>query len=193
MERSRELGFLGPGPVEAHIGHALGFAAAFEQSPGRVLDLGSGGGVPGLVLSEHWVEAEFVLLDSNERRTVFLTEAVAGLGWQDRVQVIRARAEVAGRDLTLRGQFDGVVSRSFGSPPVTAECAGPFLADDGRCVVSEPPDDRWRWSPEGLAALGLVEERRYRTDATYIVLRRMAPCPDRYPRREGIPAKRPLW
>lgn len=193
LERSRELGFLGPGPVDDHITHARGFAAAFAEPPASVLDLGSGGGLPGLVLAEGWPTTTFTLLDSNERRTTFLTEAVADLGWGDRVHVHRARAEVAGRDPALRSGFQAVVSRSFAPPPVVAECAAPFLAVGGSCVVSEPPDAPERWPETGLAMVGLALGERYEAEAGYVVLRQTVPCPDRYPRREGVPGKRPLW
>lgn len=194
LEQSRSYGFLGPGPVDDHVRHALGFAEVVGEAPEAVVDLGSGGGVPGLVLAGLWRTSRFVLLDSAERRTAFLAEAVEGLGWQDRVEVLRARAEAAGREVRLRGRFPLVVSRSFGSPPVTAECAAPLLALGGLLVVSEPPvseavDARWA----GAATVGLELEGRRTAGAGYAVLRQVAPCPDRYPRREGVPGKRPLW
>lgn len=196
LERSREVGFLGPGPVEPHVEHALGFAEVVGAAPTSVVDLGSGGGVPGLVLAAVWPGTTFVLLDSMERRTEFLREAVAGLGWQERVQVVRARAEVTGRDDAFRGWFDVVVSRSFGSPPVTAECAAPLLRIEGRLVVSEPPTDvAERWPSEEVAVLGLTYEGRTTTStgAGYAVLRQTRPCSVKFPRKEGVPGKRPLW
>lgn len=195
LERSREVGFLGPGPVADHVGHAVGFAEAVGEVPGCVVDLGSGGGVPGLVLAERWGDTRFVLLDSSERRTDFLRTAVDGLGWHARVEVVRARAEVAGRDDTLRGWFDVVVSRSFGPPAVTAECAAPLLRMGGLLVVSEPPTGDQRWPDAGAAMVGLRWDRRHQgsTGAGYAVLRQGEPCPARFPRREGMPAKRPLW
>lgn len=199
LEVSRGLGFLGPGPVDAHIEHALGYAAVVGAAPRRFLDLGSGGGVPGLVLAAYWATTEAVLLDSSERRAVFLAEAIDGLEWRDRVRVVRRRAEEAGRNPGLREQFPVVVSRSFGPPPVTAECAAPLLAVDGRLVVSEPPEAEetgqdGRWSPEGLAVVGLVSMGERQTPVgRFHELRQAVPCPDRYPRRVGVPAKRPLW
>lgn len=195
LERSRAVGFLGPGPVDDHVRHAEGFAEAVGEPPGCVVDLGSGGGVPGLVLAGRWGDTRFVLLDSNERRTDFLRTAVEELGWAGRVEVVRARAELAGRDDALRGWFDVVVSRSFGPPPVTAECAAPLLRTGGRLVVSEPPVGEDRWPEAGLSVVGLRWERRHQssTGAGYAVLRQALPCPAAYPRREGIPGKRPLW
>jgi 16S rRNA (guanine527-N7)-methyltransferase len=196
LERSQGLGFLGPGPVEGHIAHACGFAAGLDEPPGRFLDLGSGGGVPGLVLATGWPQSEAVLLDVGERRCVFLREAVERLGLEDRVGVVRGRAEEAGRLPDLRGTFDVVVARSFGPPAVTAECAAPFLRVGGHLVVSEPPADPnavGRWSADGLVPLGLVPGPAWREAFGYQSLVQRELCPDRYPRRVGQVAKRPLF
>ena len=195
LERSRRLGFLGPGSVRVKEEHALGFALGPAiTAPNRMVDLGSGGGVPGLVLAARWPEAQVVLLDAPERRCAFLTEAVADLGWQARVRVVRARAEQAGRDPELRAAADLVVARGFGPPAVTAECAAPLLAEGGRLVVSEPPDvDADRWPQEGLAKLGLTSEAEWREPFHYRSFHQERPCPEIYPRRTGVPAKRPLF
>lgn len=177
-----------------HIAHALGFAEAVANTAPSFVDLGSGGGLPGLVLAAVWPEAEAVLLDSNERRTAFLADAVMALGWEGRVRVVRSRAEEAGRDPALRGRFPLVVSRSFGPPPVTAECAAPLLQLDGRLVVSEPPENASRWPADGLGVVGLAVDRRVETPAgRFQVLVQEGPCPERFPRRVGVPGKRPLW
>lgn len=195
LGRARDLGFLGPGPVESHVAHAVGFADAAGPPPKSLLDLGSGGGVPGLVLCAVWPTATGVLLDANERRTAFLSSVVEGLGWSPRVRVVRARAEEAGRAPDLRGRAALVVSRGFGPPAVVAECAAPLLQPGGRLVVSEPPvDDRERWPASELGTLGLVPEGPFKSEAgRFQVLRQDRPCPDAYPRRVGVPAKRPLW
>jgi 16S rRNA (guanine527-N7)-methyltransferase len=193
LSRARDLGFLGPGPVEAHVSHAQGFAAAFDVEPGRVADLGSGGGVPGLVLAELWPKATIVLIDASERRTAFLAEAVDVLALGERVQVVRGRAEEVGRDPAHRGVYEGVVARGFGPPPVTAECAAPLLQAGGLLVVSEPPNDAARWDDGGLAYLGMHLGPLLVAGARYQVVRQETLCPARFPRRVGIPAKRPLW
>ncbi len=216
LARSRSLGFLGPGSVRVQVDHAVGFAAGpvgtGEGAPRRVLDLGAGGGVPGLVLAHVWPDAEMILLDTGARRGTFLEEAVAELGLGGRVQVVRARAESAGRDAALRSGFDVVVARGFGAPGVTAECAAPFLQTGGRLLVSDPPvegesssgpsDGRdgtagappsERWPAAGLALVGLVVEQTWAAPYQYRSLVLTRPCPDRYPRRDGVPAKRPLF
>jgi 16S rRNA (guanine527-N7)-methyltransferase len=194
LAEARELGFLGPGPIEPQVRHALGFAEAVGEAPSALLDLGSGGGLPGLVLLAKWPSTEGVLLDSNERRTDFLGRVVTDLGWGGRVRVVRARAEDAGRDRTLRGQLPLIVSRGFGPPPVVAECAAPLLVVGGRLAVSEPPEDAARWPAEPLARLGLVFEATVTAEhGRFTVLRQASACPEAYPRRIGIPGKRPLW
>ena len=201
LQRSSELDFLGTMPIEDQIDHALGFASTVEQGsggpPASVVDLGSGGGLPGLVLIACWPDASFVLIDANQRRTDFLVQEIERSGQHDRVSVVRARAEEAGRADDLRECADLVVARSFGAPGTTAECASPLLAVGGRAVVSEPPgdEDAGRWVPEGLARLGLEASvrHRYLDRFGYQVLVKVAACDERYPRRVGVPAKRPLF
>ena len=211
-----------------HVAHATGFAEAVERlrnadgvdpAPPAFVDVGTGGGIPGLVLAARWPQSSGVLLDANEARTGALRTLVARLGWEGRIRVVRARAEVAGRDPGLRGRFPVAVARGFGAPPVVAECAAPLLEEGGLLVVSEPPFeprtsvadgtvggspggtgtwgpgawDRSRWPPAALAALGLRSERWHHHDFGYQLLRQDTLCPARFPRREGIPAKRPLW
>jgi 16S rRNA (guanine527-N7)-methyltransferase len=93
------------------------------------------------------------------------------------------------------------VSRSFGPPAVVAECAAPFLEVGGRLVVSEPPGPLDRWDhAEELAELGLAVPPADPSDpsdphgrGSYRTLIQISACPPRYPRRVGIPAKRPLF
>jgi 16S rRNA (guanine527-N7)-methyltransferase len=201
LRRSSDLDFLGTMPIEDQIDHALGFVWTIEMGsarpPGSVVDLGTGGGLPGLVLIACWPESSFVLIDSSQRRTDFLAEEIERAGETGRVSVVRARAEEAGRADELRERADVVVARSFGAPGTTAECASPLLAVGGRAVVSEPPTEESgeRWEIEGLAQLGLERSGRYRylDRFGYQVLDKVEACDDRYPRRVGVPAKRPLF
>ena len=197
LHRSRALGHLGPGPVEPHIDHALAFAGMLDSEPEAVLDLGSGGGLPGLVLAAMvWPAASWCLLDGSTRRAEFLREAVTELGLDARVDVDDRRAELAGRDPALRGAFAAVLTRSFGPPGVTAECAAPFLRVDGSLVVSEPPHgDREgdRWPASGLAIVGMGPARMEPGPPGFAVVLQAEICPEKYPRRVGIPAKRPFF
>jgi 16S rRNA (guanine527-N7)-methyltransferase len=135
----------------------------------------------------------WMLLDGSQTRAEFLRKAVARLGLAGRVEVVGDRAETAGRG-PLRSEFDLVVARSFASPAATAECGSPFLRPGGRLIVAEPPGGRpERWDADGLAELGLVCSDRMVSPTAYQILIQEHPCPDRFPRRVGVPEKRPLF
>ncbi len=198
LERARSEGLLGPGPIPPQIEHASGFAAAAPSgdAPGLVLDLGSGAGLPGLVVALVWASTRVVLLESAERRVAFLRRAVEECGLAPRVEVLHGRAESEGHNPSYRGVFDVVVSRSFGPPAVTAECGSPFLHPGGFLVVSEPPETEAsarRWDTEALGLLGLSAVRTVRHGFAYAVAEQVRPCPERFARRVGVPAKRPLF
>lgn len=203
LEEARALGFLGPGPVEPHLDHAAGFAAVVEEEagagggwvPGRAADLGSGAGLPGLPLALHYGETAWVLVEVSVRRAAFLRAAVVRLGLGERVTIVEARAEVVGRDPAHRGQYDLVVARSFGPPAVVAEAAAPLLRVGGRAVVSEPPGgEPARWPAAGLATLGMRAGAGVQAGgAAYQVVVQASACSDRFPRRVGVAAKRPLF
>jgi hypothetical protein len=223
LDRARSLGFTGPGDPRDHIVHALGFVALAGEmvpkpsesgslapplrgsassaldggspmdGPHRPLgiDLGTGGGVPGLVLAVALPWIRWVLVDSMQRRSTILDEAVAQLGMSDRVTVRCCRAEDLGREPEIRHSADLVVARSFGPPAVTAECAGPLLRLGGRLLVSEPPDSGGqRWPAGPLQELGIEPVG---VERGIMVLAKVADTPDRYPRRVGVPSKRPLF
>ena len=196
LEEARNLGLLGPETVDRHIRHARTLATRVDP-PGSFLDLGSGAGVPGLILALVWPHTRGTLLDASARRTAFCERAIARLDLADRVFVVRDRAEEAGRSIALREQFDLVVARSFASPAVTAECAAPFVRHGGHLLVSEPPyapASEGRWPPEPLARLGLGPATPGTGDeVSSAVLNKVGTTSDRFPRRTGIPTKRPLW
>lgn len=149
--------------------------------------------MPGLILALARPGWHWVLLDASARRTAFLERAVGSLGLTDRVQVVHGRAEDVGRQPDHRGSYQAVVVRSFARPAVVAECAAPLLVVGGRLVVSEPPQGDDRWSDEGLSRLGLSPATATDAGSRLVTLDQDGPCPDRFPRRVGVPGKRPLW
>lgn len=193
LERARTLGVLGPVPIAEHLEHSRGFLRCLADVPNGalVLDLGSGGGIPGLAVGEWRPDLRLVLLDALDRRCRLLEEAVSDLGWTDRVQVLHGRAEELGRDPHWRERVDVVIVRSFGPPATVAECAAPFLKLGGRLVVSEPPDRPDRWPEAGLEGLGLRLGESPLPGFT--VIDAVDACPPEFPRRVGLPAKRPLF
>lgn len=194
LAASQAAGFLGPGLVQDHIDHAQAFLAAVPP-PARALDLGSGGGVPGLVLAVTWADAELVLLDAQLRRVRFLREVVEDLHLDDRVAVVHGRAEEVARDGAHRGRYEVVTARSFGPPAITAECGASLLVKGGALVVSAPPTgDEERWPVAGLAQVGLVDGGLVSAPSGGVrVLRSVAGPLDAVPRRSAAMVRSPRF
>jgi len=142
LQDAQRLGFLGARAIDEVVAHARGFVRALvEFGPVEtVLDLGAGGGTPGLVVALDLPAARLTLLDRRAKRTDFLERVVHRLGWQDRVAVVCA-------DVTAfepRELFDAVVARGFGPPEFTLTAAARLVRPGHPIVISEPPgDDRW--------------------------------------------------
>lgn len=145
---SQRLGFLGGLPIPAVLAHARHFVAAVSAwcavDPPWIADIGSGGGVPGLVLAVDLPAARVTLIDRRATRTDHLSRLVRRLALADRVEVVTA--ELPTTDAELVARFDVVTARGFGPPPTTLAAARPLLHEGGIVVVSEPPaggPDRW--------------------------------------------------
>ena len=200
LERARARGYLGPGPISPHLAHARGFAAVatgvLARTPDRVVDLGSGGGVPGLVLAAAWPAARVTLVEAGRRRAADLAAAAAELfGTDGRVEVVEARAETLAHRPDQREQAVLVTARSFGAPPLTAEIGTGFLAVGGWLVVSEPPEpDGDRWPAAPLARLGFgVPVPLAEGGAHYIAIPKVDAAPADVPRDTRPLVKRPAW
>ena len=135
---------LGAAPIAAVVEHSELFVTALADVTGTVIDLGSGGGVPGLVIARRRPDLHVVLVDRRATRTDQLRRLVARLGLGARVTVLTAEARALPRLLDHRA--DAVVARGFGPPPTVVAAATPILAQGGLLVVSEPPGGIERWA-----------------------------------------------
>lgn len=194
---AQDLGFFSPQPIARQRELAEGLLPRVRELAGeapRVLDLGAGGGLPGLVLATAMPGMRLTMLDANHRRCTFLEEAVARLRLEQ-ADVLEGRAEALVTP-ELRESFDLVVARGFGPPAVTAECAAPYLRVGGHLLVTEPPEAEEttrRWSTEGLAELGLEAAQLLPGSPAAVAMAKRSPTPERFPRRDGVAAKRPLF
>ncbi len=148
------------------------------------------------MLARQLPRTSFVLLEGSTERASDLARALAELGLSERASVIAERAELAAHRSELRFAFDVVVARAFARPAVTAECGAGFLVLGGAIVTSEPPGEEeagTRWPVEGLEKLGLVPAATAPSEFRFAAARAIAPLDARYPRRVGVPQKRPLF
>jgi 16S rRNA (guanine527-N7)-methyltransferase len=156
--RAQRLGTLGDRPIDEVIDHARNFLAGLDGVTGQVIDLGTGAGVPGLIIAFDRPDLQLVLVDRRATRMDELTRAVRALSMEDRVSVVTADALTLARQPEYAGQCDAVVSRGFGPPEATARAARAFLKIGGRLVVSEPPTpDPKRWPSDLLSRLGFAQ------------------------------------
>ncbi|MCT0217930.1 16S rRNA (guanine(527)-N(7))-methyltransferase RsmG [Synechococcus sp. CS-1329] len=169
--------------------------------PLRCLDVGTGGGFPGLALAIALPHARLTLVDSVGRKAEAVKAMAESLGLGQRVQVRWERAEATGHAASCRGRQDWAMARAVASAPVVAEYLVPLLSASGRALLY-----RGQWSPEDLACLEQAAtslhaevERVERIDLPggrgvrhAVVLRPSSPCPASYPRAVGLPAKQPL-
>ena len=164
------IGLLGDRPIPEVIDHASAFVHALAEVTGTIIDLGSGGGVPGLVIAEARPDLQVVLLDRRQKRTDFLERIVRRLGWTDRVRVVAGDAAVLGRQVNHRAHYDAAVSRGFGPPEVAVRLSTPFVRLDGWVILTDPPAEQGdRWSSIDHPGLHRVSA----PGATVVVFRRV--------------------
>ena len=167
-------------------------------APVRALDLGSGGGVPGIVLALARPDVSWTLVDSVGKKADAMRGFVEALGVTN-ASVVAQRAEILGRDARHREQFDLVAARACAPLPVLAEYALPLVRLGGALVAWKGPVDETELRAGRAAAAelgGAVEIVATGIDALgdhqFVLVRKVSTTPDRYPRRPGTPAKRPL-
>jgi 16S rRNA (guanine527-N7)-methyltransferase len=179
--------------VETQIAEAGPLLAMFWQGSHRVIDIGSGGGLPAIPLSLALPEAQFFLLEANARKCAFL-EHVAGTLQLRNVMVLPGRAEVLGHRPELREQFDRAVSRAAAPPAVLLELALPFVKPGGDLLAQVSNVDT-HLLESAAAVLGAAPPRlEHPTGGTgaVLVVPKISATPAAYPRRVGVPKRKPL-
>ena len=197
----RSLRFLAP-----VAGGSVPSSGWFAGSAGRdgptrgVLDVGTGAGVPGLVLKLAVPTMEIALMDSNGKKCGFLRQAIAEMELRG-VTVIEARAEEAARDRSHREAYDVVLARGVARLAELAELTMPFARVGGTVIAAKGVDVNDEIAESGYAAaeLGAAPAIAYSVAApgqaapdSMVCWMKVRATPDRYPRRNGVPHKEPL-
>jgi 16S rRNA (guanine527-N7)-methyltransferase len=200
LARAQELGLIGGGPLDDHLCHSGAFVTQvcrLTTTGATVVDLGSGGGLPGLVLAASVIDRKIILVEARAARAAHLARALTELSLTGHAQVVCQRAEILGRDPRWRGAVDMVVVRSLARPAVVAELAAPLLRTGGSLVVSGPPEDEavvlQRWEGIDRAGLGLRVEGVAHRRPLLVRLRQAEPCPVTFPRDPAAIRRRPAF
>ena len=161
LRAAQRIGALSDAPVDQIITHALWFARAIPDTARRVVDLGSGAGVPGLIVAVERPELELVLVDRRSGRTDSLTRSVLALGLAEQVEVKCSEIGDLTRDAKFYMQFDAAISRGLGPPLQTLRLSRDLVKTGGVIIISEPPPTtQSRWNPDEVADLGLSTPKR---------------------------------
>ena len=173
---------------------------ALNRADARAIDVGSGAGFPGLPLKLVCPSLRLTLLEATGKKVTFLEHVVERLGLQ-RVTAIHARAEELAHDPAHREGYDLALARAVADLPVVAEYALPFCKVGGWLVAQKGDAGAAEaWSAEAAIQLLGGELRRVLhvelpglpEDRSLVVVEKVGPTPEKYPRRAGMPGKRPL-
>src|SRR6266481_1161343 len=189
-----------PGLVSAPAGDLIDdclVLVSYLSDVTTLVDVGSGGGLPGLPLKIMVPRLEVTLVEADGRKAAFLTQACARLGLSG-ARVVGRRAEDAAHDGDLREAFDVAVARALAPMPVLAELCLPLVRVGGRLLAQKTDREDLDAARRAIDTLGgamnsvVAAPSSIRGAGTVVVVDKVRPTPAAYPRRPGIPSRRPL-
>jgi 16S rRNA (guanine527-N7)-methyltransferase len=210
LDANRKMNLTGvTDPEEAwtkHVFDALTLVPVLGElgDGARVVDVGSGGGVPGIVLAIALPGVSFTLIDATTKKTAFLGQVAAALRLEN-IEVVTARAERLGQDRGEktgtgragghRGAYDAVVARAVGPLHVLAELTVPLAKVGGLCALVKGgrAEEELADAKAALHALHAAHAGTVDTPTgKIVVLEKLRETPKMYPRREGEPKRAPI-
>ena len=163
-----------------------------------LIDVGTGSGFPGLALAIARPDCRVTLLEAMQKRCQFLQAVCDELGLAN-VRVIQNRAEIAGQDAAHREQYDRAAARAVAPLNVLCEYLLPFVRPGGMALCwkgpaaeEELPDGAFAANALGGEMGGIIELSCHDTQHVIVPVKKNAKTLPQYPRKNGIPAKRPL-
>lgn len=166
----------------------------------KIIDVGTGGGFPGIPLKIVKPDTDVTLLDSLAKRLNFLGEVIDELNLKN-IVTVHARAEDGGKDGTLREKFDVAVSRAVANLATLSELCLPFVKQGGYFVSMKGPgaEDEIETAQNAIRILGgkiesVVPYEIPTTDLKHnlVVIKKISPTPSKYPRNAPKPSRTPL-
>ena len=201
-KRARADGVLGGASIQELIEHTAGYVSAVCAVSGQDaatvgglgIDVGTGAGVPGVLLALSFPRMKWRLVDASEQRCDFARAAVRAAGVGDRVTVRHARGEDLGHEEGWREAHDVAVARLLGPPAETTELLVPLVCDKGVAVVSTRADGSEAWEAAPLDELGIDLVRvDARGSGVFVTLSRAGAAPQELPRRRAVRRRSPLF
>lgn len=183
-----------------HIADSLAVGRFYGFDSQKVIDVGTGAGFPGIPLKIMYPDIELTLLDSLNKRLVFLDEVIAELGLKG-IHTLHARAEEAGRAGEYREQYDVVVSRAVASLSTLVEYCIPFASVNGTFISykGSKAQEELDASTKAISVLGgkLASHHEFVLSGTdyersIILIKKISSTPNKYPRSGGKPVNNPI-
>jgi 16S rRNA (guanine527-N7)-methyltransferase len=191
-------------PEEVLVKHFLDSLTAYlalrGTSTNRLIDLGTGAGFPGLPIKILCPHIQLTLVESVGKKTAFCQHVVEILALEN-VEIYQTRAETLGQDLTHREQYDWALSRAVAVMPVLVEYLLPFVCIGGKALAMKGEDAIAETHSADLAIQLLGGHLKQMIPITLpgvvdmrhlVIIEKISATPQKYPRREGIPNKRPI-
>lgn len=187
--------------VEKHFLDSVSLTNQMDlHQPLKVLDLGTGAGFPGIPLKIVFPELEITLMDSLNKRVLFLQDVISSLQLQD-IEAVHGRAEEAARNKKYREGFDLCVSRAVANISTLSEYCLPFVKIGGSFISykSSTIEDELEDGKKGIAILGGKVKDVYKftlpdseLQRSFVIIQKEKKTPKAYPRKAGTPSKDPL-
>lgn len=172
----------------------------YLHQPLKVLDLGTGAGFPGIPLKIVFPELEITLMDSLNKRVLFLQDVISSLQLEN-IEAVHGRAEEAARNKKYRESFDLCVSRAVANISTLSEYCLPFVKIGGSFISykSSTIEDELEDGKKGIAILGGKVKDVYKftlpdseLQRSFVIIEKEKKTPKAYPRKAGTPSKEPL-